>query len=373
MGAGRRSRTKVSKQGKLKFTLHGEKLHGSWALVRMGGRAGDDGKNWLLIKHRDDDGQAARQSSTSSSASRAAWFPAATMDEIAADADRVWSSNGKAAAQVASRKQTRKTKSSAKTSANVDKRQPRKPLADHGERPGQSYRARDEPSSPTKFKPQLATLASRVPDGDDWLHELKFDGYRMLAFIENGKVRLVSRNGNDWTARFRAVADALEKLPIKNAILDGEVVSLDEQGISNFQQLQNSAEARRRRRRSSYYVFDVPHLRRLRPHADAAGRAQRSAGPVAALGQSGQRRHAALQRPHPRPRRERAAARLPQRDGRHHLQAGRQHLPAVSLAELAQGEMPQAAGVRHRRLLQAGRLARRLRGAAAWATTTTAS
>ena len=65
------------------------------------------------------------------------------------------------------------------------------------------------PSSPPSSGRSLATLASRVPDGDDWLHELKFDGYRALAFFENGKVRLVSRNGNDWTARFRAVADAL--------------------------------------------------------------------------------------------------------------------------------------------------------------------
>ena len=66
---------------------------------------------------------------------------------------------------------------------------------------------------PTEFKPQLATLASRVPAGDDWLHELKFDGYRALALFENGKVRLISRNGNDWTARFHAVADALGDAP----------------------------------------------------------------------------------------------------------------------------------------------------------------
>src|SRR5688572_5396055 len=89
---------KSLKQGKLKFTVPGEKLHGSWALVRMGGRAGDDGKNWLLIKHRD---KYARPNAKTDPLARKqrSVLTNRTMDEIAADADRVWSSNGKAAAK----------------------------------------------------------------------------------------------------------------------------------------------------------------------------------------------------------------------------------------------------------------------------------
>src|SRR5690606_21472948 len=93
---------------------------------------------------------------------------------------------------------------------------------------------------PTKFKPQLATLATDVPRGEDWLHEIKFDGYRLLAFIENETVRLMTRNGNDWTKRFPTTVAALQELSIEFALLDGEIVSLDENGLSDFQSLQNS-------------------------------------------------------------------------------------------------------------------------------------
>jgi bifunctional non-homologous end joining protein LigD len=112
---------------------------------------------------------------------------------------------------------------------------------------------------PTRLTPQLATLVSDVPEGENWVHELKFDGYRALAFVTNGKVRLMSRNDNDWTAKFRPVADAVAKLPIKNAILDGEIVSLDKHGVSSFQQLQNVLK-RGDVDRLVYYMFDVPYL-----------------------------------------------------------------------------------------------------------------
>ena len=110
------------KQGKLKFHLHGEKLHGSWALVRMGGRAGDDGKNWLLIKHRD---KYARPNAKTDPLARKqrSVVSGRTMDEIASDADRVWSSNGKAAAA----KSRTKTKAKpGKVKASVKKTQLKK-------------------------------------------------------------------------------------------------------------------------------------------------------------------------------------------------------------------------------------------------------
>ena len=243
------------KQGKLKFKLHGEKLHGSWALVRMGGKAGDDGKNWLLIKHRrDDEAKPAAKHDILRRKSRSV-VSGREMDEIAADADRVWSSNRNATGK-STKPTTKKPKATSRAKRVSRKTASRSPITakDLANVSG----ARRAPL-PAKFQPQLATLASRVPEGDDWLHELKFDGYRILAFIENGKVQLLTRRGNDWTARFRSVADALEKLPIDTAILDGEVVSLDKQGLSNFQQLQNSMK-RGNAESLVDYVFDVPYL-----------------------------------------------------------------------------------------------------------------
>jgi bifunctional non-homologous end joining protein LigD len=246
------------KNGKLKFQLFGEKLNGSWALVRMGGAAGDGGKNWLLIKHRDRD---ARPDAKTDILTRMPYsvLSGRKMEQIAADADRVWSSNGKAASK--SKTSSAKTPVRAKRTAaraNAGKRTRGKSSPFGAKELAKVTNARRE-KQPTEFKPQLATLASQVPRGDEWLHELKFDGYRALAFIENGAVRLISRNGNDWTRRFQTVADALKKLPIENAILDGEVVSLDENGVSNFQQLQNQMK-RGDDDSLVVYLFDVPYL-----------------------------------------------------------------------------------------------------------------
>ena len=112
---------------------------------------------------------------------------------------------------------------------------------------------------PRNFKPQLATLSAATPPGDQWLHELKFDGYRLLAMFRDGKVRLLTRRENDWTHRFRSIAEALEILPIDRAILDGEVVSLNKQGISDFQQLQNQLK-RGDDQPLAYYLFDIPYF-----------------------------------------------------------------------------------------------------------------
>lgn len=112
---------------------------------------------------------------------------------------------------------------------------------------------------PRDFRPQLATLSAHVPIGDQWFHELKFDGYRMVASIRDGKARLATRNGHDWTRRFGEIAKALALLPVDRAILDGEVVCLDEQGISDFQQLQNLLK-RGDDKALVYCVFDIPYF-----------------------------------------------------------------------------------------------------------------
>jgi len=111
---------------------------------------------------------------------------------------------------------------------------------------------------PDTLEPELATLVSGAPDGDEWVHELKFDGYRLIAVLEGGTVRLLTRNGNDWTERMPALAGALARVK-HDAVLDGELVVLDEHGVSNFQRLQNSLSAG-----SSaelvYYAFDLLFL-----------------------------------------------------------------------------------------------------------------
>ena len=91
---------------------------------------------------------------------------------------------------------------------------------------------------PEQFAPQLATLVDRAPEGD-WHYEIKFDGYRMLARIRDGDVRLFTRNGHDWTERLPRQAKALQALKLKDSWLDGEVVSLNGDGLPDFQALQN--------------------------------------------------------------------------------------------------------------------------------------
>jgi bifunctional non-homologous end joining protein LigD len=93
---------------------------------------------------------------------------------------------------------------------------------------------------PAGLSPQLATLVERPPSGDDWLHEIKFDGYRILAFWDGRRVRLVSRQGNDWTTRFAEIGEALAQLDPRPWLMDGEIVVLDERGRSDFQALQNA-------------------------------------------------------------------------------------------------------------------------------------
>jgi bifunctional non-homologous end joining protein LigD len=112
---------------------------------------------------------------------------------------------------------------------------------------------------PRRLDPQLATRTNAAPTGDGWLHEIKFDGYRLLARVEGRAIRLFSRNGKDWTARFPELCDTLGDLEIGEAFVDGELVALQSDGTSSFRQLQEALSANRTAG-LIYEVFDLPYL-----------------------------------------------------------------------------------------------------------------
>ncbi|MBI4446439.1 MAG: DNA ligase D [Acidobacteria bacterium] len=113
--------------------------------------------------------------------------------------------------------------------------------------------------SPPGFSPpQLATLIKQVPEGDEWIHEIKFDGYRIIALIQDGAARLLTRRGLDWTGKFPSIANAILLLPVSTAVVDGEAVMLDKNGVSNFQALQNSLRERAEHE-LTYFLFDLTY------------------------------------------------------------------------------------------------------------------
>ncbi len=114
-------------------------------------------------------------------------------------------------------------------------------------------------SLPVAIPPQLLTAAPAAPEGERWIHEVKYDGYRILCRIEHGRARLLTRNGNDWTPQLRRVADAVEALGIERAYLDGEVVALGADGLPDFNALHRAMRGGRFAPALAYQVFDVLH------------------------------------------------------------------------------------------------------------------
>ncbi len=203
-------------KGHLDFELEGEKLNGRWHLVRMAPKPREKHENWLLIKG-DDEAARAEQD-------------ADILDEQPASAK-----TGRTLAEV----------------ADTGAAPPAPPVA-----PSQIKGAKKAPT-PRFIEPALASLASKPPVAAGWLHEIKFDGYRLQARIESGKVTLLTRNGLDWTQRFGAdVNDALRKLPVNTAVLDGELVVENGNGASDFSALQSDL-GEGRSDRFRFYLFDI--------------------------------------------------------------------------------------------------------------------
>jgi bifunctional non-homologous end joining protein LigD len=224
------------RKGHLKFRLEGAKLKGTWNLARMALR--DEGKeNWLLIKSRDD---AARPGSDILHEQPLSVTTGRSMEEIAAARDRVWSGSiGEAPAGPAPARRRPATQ---------------RPIAI---RPSSITGARKAPQ-PELLTPQLAVLAAAPPTGEGWLHEIKYDGYRILAFRDHKGVRLVTRHGNDWTDRFATIAEAVAALPVREAVLDGEVTVVKPDGSTDFQALQNVLQGVSGGA-LAYFAFDLPH------------------------------------------------------------------------------------------------------------------
>jgi bifunctional non-homologous end joining protein LigD len=214
---------KAYAKGRLKFELQGEKLGGLWNLVRthMPGKQ----EQWFLIKHQD--GAARSQHD---------------YDVLIAEPDSVLSE----------RRIADKPSKPAARPKSV-----RKPTASAQEKSSPLTGAR-KARLPDLLKPELATLVEKVPDGP-WSYEIKFDGYRIMARIDHGAVKLITRNGHDWTHKLPRQAEALAALGLESAWLDGEMVVADDQGVPDFQALQNAFEANRSDG-ILYYLFDMPYL-----------------------------------------------------------------------------------------------------------------
>jgi bifunctional non-homologous end joining protein LigD len=298
-------------KGDLKFRLNGKRLKGDFALIKMKGRRpGSKGNEWLMIKKHDEhvvEGYDAGDIDESVLSKR-------SMDEIAGDArSREWTSSRPAgrgrlkaawlADAVARLDQKKKQTKTAEDAGDAEVRKGKKSAnsRDGGSKPissaassrngdksaqesttkTKSPQSSASPASsavlvsgpvkrpmPTTIHPMLAESIEKPFDDQDWLFEIKWDGYRAIAFIENGKVRLVSRNQNELTARYPELKDMPEFIKAKTAVLDGEVVALDADGRASFSLMQQRTGFRPGGKRAAakadvpvlYYAFDLLYL-----------------------------------------------------------------------------------------------------------------
>jgi bifunctional non-homologous end joining protein LigD len=240
-------------KGNLKFTLHGTKLQGDWALIRMGGKAADEKKpNWLLIKEHDGKERSATDPCVTVEEPDSV-VTGRTLEEIANHQDHVWGTLGS-------------TRQEPQTAAKKEERRasppPPKTLS-LGPELEAVLRSAPRKSLPEFVPPQLALQVREAPEGPEWIHELKLDGYRMQGRIDGStkqrRVQLLTRSGLDWTHRMPALERALAELPVETALLDGEVVVLDEKGATSFAKLQAAFQGEKQQT-LTIFVFDLLYL-----------------------------------------------------------------------------------------------------------------
>jgi bifunctional non-homologous end joining protein LigD len=200
------------KKGELKFILDGARLKGEFHLVKIKPREGERGDPWLLFKSKNDSYAGAADPVASALTSIVS---GRTIEDVRADGgSRLWTRKGE-----------------------------QKPRA----------------AKPPKWgfvEPMLATRVEDAPDGDEWIHEIKYDGYRLLAAVSGASVKLYTRNGLDWTGKFQSIADALAALDLKDVLLDGEVAVAQADGRTDFGALQRSLESGVAKG-VSYFAFDI--------------------------------------------------------------------------------------------------------------------
>jgi len=228
---------KAYRKGKLDFTLEGEKLHGGWILTRMRDREGEKRTNWLLIKHRDAFAREGRKNTVLDEDASVA--SGRSMDDIAAGKGRgprafITGNRSRASAKA------EWTSHRAASNGSAAKKRSR-PLAARSKRSSAKKTSRTKRATdgdmPAFVPPQLCTSVERPPTGGGWVHEIKFDGYRIQMRVENGAVTLKTRKGLDWTAKFgSAIPRAARELP--DCLIDGEIVALDHRGSPDFAGLQ---------------------------------------------------------------------------------------------------------------------------------------
>jgi bifunctional non-homologous end joining protein LigD len=285
------------KAGKLAFRLHGQKLAGTWELVRLN-KPGERQEPWLLFKKHDEWARphtgydvvtalpdsvvehprkpldapvgTARTASGAAKARSAPASPAGAQDARGAEPAPAAPTRGarkaapKAGVRAAADKAAAAIAAAAKSAAGRGAAAAHLAAAEAAPAPidpvalpGAVRRA-----LPAALAPQLATLSKALPTAGDWIYEIKFDGYRLLARIERGRAKMLTRRGLDWTHKFQGIADELETLGLAAAWLDGEAVVLDAQGRPHFNALQNALDAARNDA-VVYYLFDAPFVNGL--------------------------------------------------------------------------------------------------------------
>ncbi len=287
-------------KGDLKFRLKGKKLKGEFVLAHMKSRRpGTKGTEWLLIKHRDDKVQpgyniddydysvltkrslneiAGDHKSAEWQSNRSA-APAGVSKKNAWLADSIRKADAKAAKQTAAIKTPAKTpaKTSKPTAAKAAKKAATKKAAKKKAKDAhpadiELLKGARQAAMPSDIRPMLATLVDEPFEDKQWIYEIKWDGYRALTFLKDGKVRFVSRNGNDLTGAYPELHGIADHVKAETAILDGEIIALDTDGRSSFslmQQRTGIGEGGRRTGKGNasipvqYYVFDLLYLERF--------------------------------------------------------------------------------------------------------------
>jgi bifunctional non-homologous end joining protein LigD len=223
----RKDARKTIEEGHLHFTLHGHRMKGEWVMFRLKPKPGERSRaeNWMLKKVTDEHAGSSlaltEKYLTSIKTGR-------TMQEIAAGRKAKEVKGWKAPVMPASRR---------KPESQDEKFQARR---DPGLRRGDGNRTRRTSKLPAFREPQKATLVDHVPSGSGWIHEMKYDGYRCLLAIGGGQAKVYTRSGLDWSDKFPDIAKAASELEIGSALLDGEIVSLSEEGNTSFSALQQA-------------------------------------------------------------------------------------------------------------------------------------